>query len=115
ARFSTQLRQQAKQHRFIVPPSGRRLPVDEDRAYAALNYMVQSTSRDVTCRGLVKLHRAGFTPYLRMPIHDEVVASLPEARAKWGAEQIAKHMAEQMGPVWIGTDPEVGGRSWGSL
>ena len=115
ARFSKQLQQQAMRQGFIVTPSGRRLPVDEDRAYAALNYMVQSTSRDVTCRGLVRLHRAGFTPYLRLPIHDEVVASLPAEKAEWGAEQIAKHMAMQMGPVWIGTDPEVGGRSWGSL
>lgn len=115
ARFSKQLQQQAMRQGFIVTPSGRRLPVDEDRAYAALNYMVQSTSRDVTCRGLVKLHRAGFTPYLRLPIHDEVVASLPAEKAEWGAEQIAKHMAEQMGPVWVGTDPEVGKRSWGSL
>ena len=115
ARFSKQLQQQAMRQGYIVTPSGRRLPVDEDRAYAALNYMVQSTSRDVTCRGLVKLHRAGFTPYLRLPIHDEVVASLPAEKAEWGAEQIAKHMAMQMGPVWIGTDPEVGGRSWGSL
>ena len=115
ARYSRQLQQQAIRQGYITTPSGRRLPVDADRAYAALNYMVQSTSRDVTCRGLVKLHEAGFTPYLRLPIHDEVVASLPAAKAEWGAEQIAKHMAEEMGPVFVGTDPEVGGRSWGSL
>lgn len=115
AQYSRKLQMQAVRQGYITTPSGRRLPVDPDRAYAALNYMVQSTSRDVTCRGLVRLHKAGFTPYLRLPIHDEVVASLPEAKAEWGAEQIAKHMAEQMGPVWIGTDPEVGKRSWGSL
>lgn len=77
--------------------------------------MVQSTSRDVTCRGLLKLHQAGFTPYLRLPVHDEVVASLPDAKAEWGAQEIARLMAEDMGPVWIGTEPEVGLRSWGSL
>lgn len=113
--YSKQLQKQATRQGFITTPSGRRLPVDAERSYAALNYMVQSTSRDVTCRGLVKLHEAGFTPYLRLPIHDEVVASLPEAKAEWGAQQIAKHMAEQIGPVFVGTDPEIGNRSWGSL
>lgn len=115
ARYSKQLQQQAMKTGYVTTPSGRRLPVDPDRAYAALNYMVQSTSRDVTCRGLVKLHKAGYTPYLRLPIHDEVVASLPAAKAEWGAQQIAGFMAEQMGDVFIGTDPEVGKRSWGSL
>jgi DNA polymerase-1 len=113
--YSRKLQNQAVRQGYITTPSGRRLPVDADRAYAALNYMVQSTSRDVTCRGLVKLHKAGFTPYLRLPIHDEVVASLPAGKAEWGAERIAHFMAEEMGPVFIGTDPEVGKRSWGSL
>ncbi|WP_233461623.1 DNA polymerase [Mycobacterium intracellulare] len=76
---------------------------------------IQSTSRDVTCKALVRLHEAGFTPYLRLPIHDEVLCSLPEGKANWGAQRIAELMSEDMGPVHIGTDPEVGGRSWGSL
>ncbi|MEO6086931.1 MAG: DNA polymerase [Umezawaea sp.] len=99
----------------ITTQTGRRLPVDRSRAYAALNYAVQSASRDVTCRGLIRLHKAGYTPYLRLPVHDEVVASLPAAKAAWGARQIADLMAEQMGPVHISTDAEVGLRSWGSL
>jgi DNA polymerase-1 len=94
---------------------GRRLPVDPTRAYSALNYLIQSTSRDVTGKALLRLHESGFTPYLRLPIHDEILASVPEAKAQWGAERIAELMAEQMGPVLIDTDPEVGGRSWGSL
>ncbi|GGM39271.1 hypothetical protein GCM10012275_07730 [Longimycelium tulufanense] len=115
AKLSERLQAQARRQGYITTPSGRRLPVDRSRAYSALNYLVQSTSRDVTCRGLIRLHRAGYTRYLRLPIHDEVVASLPAAKAEWGAKEIARHMAEDMGPVHIGTDPEVGGRSWGSL
>jgi DNA polymerase-1 len=64
---------------------------------------------------MLKLHKAGYTPYLRLPVHDEVVASLPAAQAEWGAGEIARLMAEQMGPVLIDTDAEVGLRSWGSL
>ena len=98
---------------YIETPSGRRLPVDRERPYAALNYMVQSTSRDVTCRALVRLHEAGITPYLRLPIHDEILASVPTKSAEKAARKIARLMQEQMGPLLIDTDAEVYGRSWG--
>jgi DNA polymerase-1 len=115
AKLSAQLQRDASAEGYIVTPNGRRLPVDPTRAYSALNYVIQSTSRDVTGRALLRLHDAGFTPYLRLPIHDEVLCSVPEARAEWGAAEIGRLMAEDMGPVHIGTDPEVGLRSWGSL
>ncbi|QBP31063.1 DNA polymerase I [Mycobacterium phage Refuge] len=115
ARYSKKLAAEAKRNGYVINAVGRRLPVDSSRSYSALNYMVQSTSRDVTCRALIKLHEAGFTPYIRLPIHDEIVASLPAEKAAWGAKRIADLMAETMGPITIGTDPEVGGRSWGSL
>jgi len=114
-RLADRLSREAGSRGYITNPMGRRLPVDSSRTYSALNYMVQSTSRDVTCRALIRLHKAGFTPYIRLPIHDEIVASLPAEKANWGAREIARLMQEQMGPVLIGTDPEVGKRSWGSL
>lgn len=114
-KLSNKLAAQAAAQGFIVTPTGRKLPVDPSRGYAALNYLIQSSSRDVTCRALLRLHDAGFTPYIRLPIHDEVLASVPAAQAEWGAQEIGRLMAEEMGPVFIGTDPEVGGRSWGSL
>lgn len=114
-KYSHKLQREGSRTGYVITPSGRRLPVDSSKAYAALNYVIQSTSRDVTARAVVRLHEAGFTPYLRLPIHDEILASVPEEKARWGAAQIGRIMAEQMGPVLIDTDPEVGGRSWGSL
>jgi DNA polymerase-1 len=113
--FSKRLQKEAKSTGRIITPTGRVLPVDSSRAYSALNYMVQSTSRDVTCRGLIRLHEAGFTPYLRLVIHDEILASVPEVKSKWGADEIGRLMAMELKGVDVGTDPEVGGRSWGSL
>jgi len=113
--LSSKLAKEAETHGYIITPTGRRLPVDPTRGYSALNYMIQSTSRDVTGRALIRLHENGFTPYLRLPIHDEILASLPADKAHWGASRIAELMAMDMGPVHIGTDAEVGGRSWGSL
>jgi DNA polymerase-1 len=113
--YTEKLQRQAVFDGCITTPFGRRLPVDESRPYAALNYMVQSSSRDITAQGLLRLHAAGFTPYLRLPIHDEVLASLPTGKAQWGAQRIGELMATTLNGVHIGTDPEVGGRSWGSL
>lgn len=115
ARYSKKLAAEAGRCGYIITPMGRKLPVDSSRSYSALNYMIQSSSRDVTCRALIRLHESGFTPYLRLPIHDEIVASLPAGKAQWGADEIGRLMAEQMGPVLIGTEGEVGRRSWGSL
>jgi DNA polymerase-1 len=64
---------------------------------------------------LLRLDENGFTPYMRLPIHDEVVFSIPEQHVEGGAARIAKIMAEDMGPVHLGTDADIGGRSWGSL
>ncbi|ASZ75209.1 DNA polymerase I [Mycobacterium phage MissWhite] len=114
-RLSKKLAAEAGRNGYIVNGMGRRLPVDSSRTYSALNYMIQSSSRDVTCRALIRLHEAGYTPYLRLPIHDEIVASLPAEHAEKAANHIGYLMQEQMGPVLIGTDPEVGQRSWGSL
>ena len=113
--LSQRLQREALANGYVTTPFGRRLPVDKQKPYAALNYMVQSTSRDITCRGLLRLHEAGITPYLRLPIHDEVLASVPEANAEKAAAKIGKLMAEDFKGVFIGTDSEVGKRSWGSL
>ena len=115
ALYSKRLAEVAAKNGYIVNSSGRRLPVDASRSYSALNYDIQSESRDVTCRALIRLHRAGFTPYIRLPIHDEIVASVPAQSSEWGSQEIARLMSEDMGPVHIGTEPEVGKRSWGSL
>lgn len=113
--LSQRLQNMARQGGMITTPFGRQLPVDKDRPYAALNYMVQSSSRDITANALLRLDQAGFTPYIRLPIHDEILASVPESKAQWGANKIGEIMACDFRGVHIGTDAEVGGRSWGSL
>lgn len=114
-RYADELSKLAQQDGYIVTHFGRHLPVDRDRAYSALNYKIQSTSRDITCRGLVRAYRAGFGPYMRLPIHDEILMSMPTHQAEWGANEVARHMSENLGVVFIDTDAEVGKRSWGSL
>lgn len=95
--------------------TGHRLPLDRDRSYAITNYLVQSTARDCLGQALIHMDEAGLVPYLRLPIHDEVLASVPKAEAQEVARAIAECMTFDLKGVPIAADPEIGKRSWGSL
>lgn len=114
-RFAASLEREARRYGRVVTPSGRVLPVDESRAYSALNYVIQSTSRDVTCAALLRLDQAGFGPYMRLPIHDEVLLSIPEDKAESIAATVAQEMNYYGFTVPIIAEADIGRRSWGSL
>jgi DNA polymerase-1 len=115
-RFSNKVQREARGNGFVViTPTGRRLPLDRDRVYAATNYAVQSTARDVLCQALLTMHDAGLTEYLLLPIHDECLGSAPAGIVEDVAREVGKAMAMDFFGVPLDTDPEVGGRSWGSL
>jgi DNA polymerase I-like protein with 3'-5' exonuclease and polymerase domains len=99
----------------VVTPSGRVIMTDTHRPYAGLNYIIQETGRMVTARGLLRLHEAGYTSHVRLPIHDEVILSLPTSTVVADSKEAAHLLSEQFGPVFMDTDVEIGKRSWGSL
>ncbi|MEU3825197.1 DNA polymerase [Streptomyces sp. NPDC029080] len=114
-KLAKKLSAQARRYGGIYTVTGRWLPVDRDRAYAALNYYIQSGSRDITARALLNLHAAGFTPWMRLPIHDEIVFSFPKERAAELTEQAARIMEFTVKGVLIPAEGEIGDRSWGSV
>ncbi len=115
-RYARGLQMSAERGRCeIVTPSGRVLPLDRDRTYAALNAVVQSTARDILAQAIVDLHAAGLTDFMLMPIHDEVLAQAPVDEAEGVALAIRETMETTFRGVEIVADAEVGGRSWGSL
>lgn len=114
-KFAKQASNRAKRAGYVTTASGRKLMIDQDRPYAATNALVQSTARDVTCRGLLRLDKAGLTPYIRLPIHDEVVFSVPEEHEETAARMTNELMQEEMAGLMISTEAEAMGRSWGSL
>lgn len=95
-----QLRQQLKtEHEYIRTPTGRRLEVPRDpvsgepRSHANLNYLIQSTSRDLlaSCwfRFATEYKHADL---VWLPIHDELVVQAPDDQA----EQIIADLTEAM-------------------
>ncbi|MEN8656255.1 DNA polymerase [Streptomyces sp. 21So2-11] len=113
--FGKRLADEARKTGFVYTATGRRLPVDPGKWFRALNYYVQGGSRDVTARALLELDKAGFTPYMRLPIHDEIVFSFPEKDAKEMSREAAKLMEFSVQGLLIPADAEIGQRSWGSV
>lgn len=98
-----------------VSVTGRRLPLDRERAYAVVNYACQSAARDVLGQSLLNLEEAGLLDNLRLPIHDEVLASVPAAEATDYAREIERCMTFDLFDVPITAEADIGKRSWGSL
>ncbi|GAB7187113.1 hypothetical protein ATKI12_6944 [Kitasatospora sp. Ki12] len=116
ARYIRSLQRQVTRDGYtLYTPSGRRLVFDRDAAYASFNGEIQSTARDVFAQGMLEIHDRGLTPYVLAPIHDEIVADAPAEDAEEVAKEIGEAMAMTFRGIPIDTDPEVGGRSWGSL
>lgn len=106
---------EARQNGFIYTATGRRVLTDPKRPYAGMNYRIQGTCRDITARALIELDKAGFTPWMRLPVHDEIVFSFPKSRAEELTKKAAQIMQFTYKGLLIPADGEIGGRSWGSV
>ncbi|MFJ9646710.1 DNA polymerase [Streptomyces sp. NPDC101206] len=98
-----------------VSATGRRMPLDRDRAYAVVNYQCQSAARDLLGQAMLNAEAAGVGHLMRLPIHDELLASAPAADAQEVAREFEKAMTMSLFGVPIVATADVGRRSWGSL
>lgn len=113
-KLKNKFQQEARRNGYIYTATGRRILTDPKRPYAGMNYWDQSSCRDITARAIIELDKAGFTPYMRLPVHDEIVMSLPKSRAEELAKKAAEIMAFTYKGLTIPADYEIGDRSWGS-
>ncbi|MEV7582216.1 DNA polymerase [Streptomyces erythrochromogenes] len=115
-RASSRWQREAYQNGMVfVSAVGRRLPLDRDRSYAVVNYACQSVARDVLGQAMLNIEAAGLLEYCRLPIHDEILASVPAEDAEEMAREFKRCMTWTLYGVPIEADTEIGGRSWGSL
>lgn len=115
AEFMEDKTKEARRNGYVTTPSGRRLWVDKRSAFRGTNYFVQSGSRDITCRALLRLAAAGLRERMLLPIHDEILFTMPKAKSLFGAQLTAKEMQEEVRGLMIPTDPEIARESWGSI
>lgn len=109
-RYSRQLMQEARRGiPEVITPVGRRLPLDENRLYAATNYMVQSTARDLLAQAVIRLFDAGLGDYILIPIHDEILGQAPADEAEAIVKEIGDVMATEFKGVRIESNAEIVG------
>nr|WP_238355937.1 DNA polymerase [Kribbella sandramycini] len=112
--YGRRLQRQAQFGKFeVVTPFGRHLPLDRDRMYAATNYVVQSTARDLLAKALVDLDNQGLSDHLLLPVHDEILGQAPVADANEFAHEVRRVMESTFQGVAITADAEVYGSNWG--
>lgn len=101
---------------YIVTGSGRKIPSDEGKVYTLVNYMLQGTGAELLKRALVRLDAAGYGGVLRMPIHDEVIFSIPKEDAEASLPEIEQLMSYKGGQFAVDqiAEPEVCGDRWGN-
>lgn len=103
------------QRKVVKTPTGRNLPVDPEAPYAALNYMIQSTARDLLVIAVYRIiHRLGIPPKaIWLLVHDEVLLQVPEDIAESVASEVEKIMGTTLYGIPITAEAEVLGKRWG--
>ncbi|MFI0262062.1 DNA polymerase [Streptomyces sp. NPDC017056] len=115
-RASSRWQRQAFQNGMVfISATGRRLPLDRDRTYSVVNYACQSAARDLLGQAMLNAESAGLLEFCRLPIHDELLASVPREDAAEIAREFERCMTMDLYGVPIVAEAEIGGRSWGSL
>ena len=113
-RYSRQLADRASSgRRLVTTASGRQLPVDGDRAYSALNFVVQSSARDVLAQALLAMVDAGLQENLLIPIHDEVVGQCDPAEFNRVADLVRDAMTMDFIGVRLDAAADLVGERWG--
>jgi DNA polymerase-1 len=97
---------------WITTPMGRRIWVDPDHSYKALNAKVQAFAGDIFKQTIVNLAQAGLTEYMVCPGHDEVVFSIPEAELEEVSHTIAEVMPYNGLLVSVPAEPSPGVKDW---
>jgi DNA polymerase-1 len=87
-------RYKAEGESYIRSHGGRKLPVDRDKAYTGTNYKIQSTAAEVFKEAIISLDAAGFGPYMLLPVHDEIVMSVPKAELREAEVTVSEIMTK---------------------
>lgn len=96
-RMSRRIISQAKQspRPGVKTMMGRTLLTNRGKEYALVDYLIQGSAAEILKMGLVKLDAAGYGPYLRLPIHDEVLAEVPREHAEEALRQMTEILTDR--------------------
>lgn len=100
---------------YVLTGMGRRLPADQGKVYTLTNYILQGTAAELMKRSIVRLDAAGYSQAMCMPIHDEMIFSLPKEDIETASHDIEQLMSYVDGQfsVALPAEPEPGMSRWG--
>lgn len=105
-------RESRENDNWITTPFGRRIWVDPEFSYKALNAKVQGFAGDIFKQTMVNLAQAGLEDYMVCPIHDEVLFSIPESEVEDVRHVIAETMPYNDLVVPVPAEPSPGVKDW---
>ncbi len=85
--------------KVILNPYGRPLWVPAAAPYKGLNYLIQSTARDLLVDAMFSMEDAGFGDSLWLPVHDELVCMVPEDKVDEAREALVASMTMTLGEI----------------
>lgn len=97
---------------WITTPFGRKIWIDPEFSYKALNAKVQGFAGDIFKQTMINLGQAGLADYMVCPIHDEVLFSIPESELEDVRQVIAETMPYNDLTVPVPAEPSPGVKDW---
>ena len=111
--FSEAAQAAAKRRGYVTTKTGRRIPL-RTQHYRAVNYLVQSASRDVTAAAITRVWRSKWGQYMRLPVHDEVLYEVPTQLMEQFRQEVPRMMETTIEGVHFPVDVDIHGDRWGN-
>lgn len=77
---------------ILTKSTGNRIPIESDKAYKAVNYIIQSYAAWYLKRAIINMDSMGIGDYILLPVHDEVLVSCPASET----EEVGRIMSDCM-------------------
>ncbi len=100
---------------WVKTQMGRKLWVDPNMAYKASNARIQGTAADVLKLAVVNMAKAGLDEFMVVPVHDELVLSVPRDQMEEVRDACRDSMADHSMAVPLLAEPSEGYETWGSV
>lgn len=100
---------------WVETPFGRRIYIDEDHAYKALNARIQGFAADLFKKAAVDMAQAGLADFMVVPVHDEMLFSIPVDILEDVRPVIENTMTMSWKGVGLPAAPSDGYETWGKV
>lgn len=110
--YSQQLMQIAGRQGYVTNLAGRLLIVDSNRIYSALNYMLQSTGRELIAAAGRDIGKSRWAESVRLLVHDEIVLVVKKNFADTMIREVSELMDTSINGMHFPVEAEVCGTSW---